>query len=328
MKLKNTNGAQPARPKAKMSLDNFYEKELPLLADVVTFCNNLPMSLYADTTVVKSPEVVFRGSLLSQNRLVAEEYLLNFKRSEADLGVVIGTNNYSLPMAVGAVANRDLEESEENLLSLPAPRNERAPIGPLIRSRRSVRSYSGKPVTMQDLSTLLSHCAGVTGRLHLDNPPENTVLGNTTHVDLRAAVSGGGLYPVDLYLIAVNVEQLAAGPYRYLSKHHALKPLGSSVPELRRLAQFVDIQVERSAFLICYLYNFFENSRKYGESGTGFAFIESGAIAAHVHLMCTALGLGSCDVGGFAKQKFERIFGADGLSKHMIHLTVVGQTGE
>nr|HRC88057.1 streptolysin associated protein SagB [Thermoanaerobaculia bacterium] len=90
--------ASPAKKKTAMSLEDFFANELPPLSEIVTFCNTLPMSLYADTTGVKSPEVVYRGLMLSQNRLVAEEYLLNSRRSEADLGVVIGTNNYTLPM--------------------------------------------------------------------------------------------------------------------------------------------------------------------------------------------------------------------------------------
>lgn len=47
--------------KKKLTLETFQANELPLLADVVSFSNNLEMSLYANSTVVKSPEVVFRG---------------------------------------------------------------------------------------------------------------------------------------------------------------------------------------------------------------------------------------------------------------------------
>src|SRR5579883_3506708 len=154
MKLKDKNGQKPAQQqKTKMTLNEFYERELPTLADVVTFCNNLPMSLYADTTVLKSPEVVFRGQGLSKNQLVSQEYLLNFKRTEADFGMVVGTNNYSLPMVSGAIAKRDLEENDEGIIELPPSRNERAPLGAVIRSRRSVRHYTGKQLSLQDLST-------------------------------------------------------------------------------------------------------------------------------------------------------------------------------
>lgn len=309
-----------------MTLDEFFARELPPLSDIVTFSNNLPMSLYADTTVVKSPEVVFRGLVLSRNRFVAEEYLLNFRRNESDLGVVIGANNYTLPMAVGALANRDLEEDERDLLPLPPYRNVREPLGPVIRSRRSVRRYSGKAISLQDLSTVLHHAGGISGHLHTDSVPETVGLGKSDRISVRTAISGGGLYPIDLFVLALNIEGLKTGAYRYAPKHHALKPAGTAEPpDLRGLAQFGEIAVEQSSFMIGYVYNLFRNARKYGDAALAFALIETGAMAAHVHLVCTALGLGSCDVGSFSKGKFERLFDADGVSRHMVHLTVVGK---
>lgn len=327
MRRKSADAEKAERPgKTMMTLEEFFARELPPLSDIVTFSNNLPMSLYADTTVVKSPEVVFRGLVLSRNRLVAEEYLLNFRRSESDLGVVIGANNYSLPMAVGALANRDVEEDEADLIPLPAYRNVREPLGPVVRSRRSVRRYTGKAVSLQDLSTILYHAGGISGHLHVDTVPETVGLGKSDRVGVRSAVSGGGLYPVDLFVLALNVEGLKARAYRYAPKHHALKPAGpAELPEVRGLAQFGEIAAERSAFMIGYVYNLFRNARKYGDAALAFALIETGAIAAHVHLTCTALGLGSCDVGSFVKGKFERLFDADGISRHMVHLSVVGK---
>jgi SagB-type dehydrogenase family enzyme len=331
MKRKTKIKEQFAPPKKiKMTLSDFFEHELPAVVDVVTFCNSMPISLYAGTTVVKSPEVVFRGLVFSQDRLISEEYLLNFRRTEADLGVVIGTNNYSLPMAAGALAKRDLDENEDDLIELPPFHNERAPIGPVIRSRRSVRRYSGKCISLNNVSTVLAHSGGVSGHLQISNVTETVSFGMSSRIDLRAAASGGGLYPIDLFILALNVEQLAPGVYRYLPKQHALKAIKSSapLPALRRLAQFAEIEVEKAGFLIGYIYNVFENARKYGEGALSFAFLETGAIAAHIHLLCTALGLGSCDVGSFSKRHFERLFDADGISRHMIHLTVVGTAGK
>jgi SagB-type dehydrogenase family enzyme len=325
--MEKLNQSSPRSKKTRMTLEEYFDRELPPLSQVVTFCNNLPVSLYADTTVVKSPEVVFRGLLLSENRLLAEEYLLNFRRSEADLGVVIGTNNYRLPMAVGAMATRDAEETEEGIIPLPPYKNERAPIGALIRSRRSVRHYSGRPVPLEHLSTILFHSGGISGQTPVEGATKTVLLGDEPQIDLRVAASGGALYPIDLFLVALKVEQLPVGVYRYLPKVHALKSVGTSLDMLdpKTLAQFFPIEVEKAGFLIGYVYNLFENARKYGEMGLGFAFIEAGSIAAHVHLICTALGLGSCDVGSFSKRRFERLFDADGISRHVIHLTVVGK---
>ncbi|MCW3051454.1 MAG: sagB [Chthonomonadales bacterium] len=327
MRRSKDDGEPRARKKVTMPLTQFMANEVAPLADIISFCNNIPMSLYADSTVIKSPEVVFRGQMFSRNRFLSEEFLLNFRRSEADFGIVVGTNNYTMPMAVGAMANRDTEEDEENFIPLPPFQNVRAPIGPVIRSRRSVRQYSGNPLSLQDLSTVLYHSAGVSGRLDLENPPDSVALEESDHIDLRTAVSGGGLYPVDLYVVALNIEHLANGTYRFNAKHHALVPVGKAeeIPALSSLGQFGDIQAEKSAFLLCYVYNLFENARKYGDMGMGFAFMEAGAIATQVHLIGTAMGFGSCDVGSYRKSRFEHLLKVDGISKHMIHLTVVGK---
>jgi SagB-type dehydrogenase family enzyme len=325
--MKKKNQSAPPPQKIHMTLDEYIERELPPLSQVVSFCNNLPVSLYADSTVVKSPEVVFRGLLLSQNRLLSEEYLLNSRRSDADLSVVIGANNYSLPMAVAAMAKRDAEENDEGLIPLPPYKNERAPLGAVIRSRRSVRNYSGQPISLEHLSTILFHCGGISGQTPLAGVNETAFLGDDPQIDLRVTASGGAMYPIDLHLVALKVQELPVGVYRYVPKNHALKFVGSAsgIPDPRMAAQFFPIEVEKAGFLIGYVYNLFENARKYGDMALGFAMIEAGAIAAHVHLLCTALGLGSCDVGSFSKRHFERLFDTDGISRHIIHLTVVGK---
>lgn len=314
------------REKTPMTLEEFFSNELPTLSDVVTFSNNLPMSLYADSTGVKSPEVVYRGLMLSRNHLLSEEYLLNFRRSEADLGVAVGVNNYSLPMAVGTIVHRDREETDEDIVPLPPYRQLRVPLGSAVRSRRSVRRYSGEAMPLDELSTLLFYGAGTTGKLEVEHAPETVSLGKSDEIQLRSAASGGGLYPVDLFVLALAVDGLEPRAYRYLPRHHGLKPVGPlSVPPLRRLAQFGEIEVEKASCLLGYVYNLFENSRKYGEAGLGFAFIEAGYIASHIHLGVTALGGGACDVGSFVKPRLEKLFEADGVSRHLIHLTVIGK---
>jgi len=312
--------------KTKMTKAEFFANELPPLIDIVGFCNSLPMSVYADSTVVKSPEVMYRGLVFSKNRSISEEYLLNYQGSEPDMGMLIGVNNYRLPMVMGAQANRKLKEDQQDFIPLPKYKNVNAPIGSVIRSRRSVRKYSGKTMPLEDLATILFYAQGVSGKLHLDNMPETAALGKNDEIEVRTAPSGGGLYPLDLYIIALNIETLEKGAYLYLPHHHALKQVKKADENfnLSQIGQFAEIEVEKSNLLLVYGYKLFENSRKYGHRGMAFAFIEAGEISENVHLICTAMGLGPCDVGGYAKHRLEKILGLDGLSSHVIHLTVIG----
>lgn len=313
--------------KTTMTADAFMETELPLLAEVVSFCNNLPVSLYADTTGVKSPEVSYRGLLLSRTDGVADSYLLNARRSEADIGIVVGVNNYGLPSVQAAIATRGTEEDEASAIALPKPKTLRAPLGPVVRSRRSVRDYSGAALALGELATLLFHAAGVTGELEMPPGAESETLGPANRMSLRAVASGGGLYPVDLYIAARSVKGLTPAIYRYAPDLHALMPVAALPPDdqLRNLAQFGDIDPGKAAVLVAYVYKQYENARKYGDAAMGFAYMEAGGMANSIHLACTAMGLGSCCIGGFARRRFEKTLKADGLSRHMIHLTVIGK---
>jgi SagB-type dehydrogenase family enzyme len=312
--------------KTKMTKAEFYANELPHLIDIVGFCNSLPISVYADSTVVKSPEVVYRGLVFSKNRLISEEYLLNYQGNELGMGMFIGVNNYRLPMVMGAQANRKLKEDQQDLIHLPKYKNVNAPIGSVIRSRRSVRKYSGKTMSLEDLATILFYAQGVSGKLHLDNMPETAALGKNDEIEVRTAPSGGGLYPLDLYIIALNIEKLEKGAYLYLPRRHAIKQVKKLDGNfnLSQIGKFAEIEAEKSNFLLVYGYKLFENSRKYGDRGMAFAFIEAGEISENVHLICTAMGFGPCDVGGYAKHRLEKILGLDGLTGHVIHLTVIG----
>lgn len=74
-----------------------------------------------------------------------------------------------------------------------------------------------------------------------------------------------------------------------------------------------------------FVYNLYQNSRKYGDSGVVFGLIEVGAILQNLHLARTALALAGCDQGSYDKQAIERMLGLDGLTRHVVHVTVVGQ---
>ncbi|HXF91439.1 MAG TPA: SagB/ThcOx family dehydrogenase, partial [Nitrospiraceae bacterium] len=64
--------------------------------------------------------------------------------------------------------------------------------------RRSVRQFSDAPLTLDDLGQLLWAVQGVTDQS-----------------GLRTAPSAGALYPLEVYVLAGNVQGLSIGLYRY-----------------------------------------------------------------------------------------------------------------
>jgi SagB-type dehydrogenase family enzyme len=198
-----------------------------------------------------------------------------------------------------------------------------------------VRQFSGKPLPLQALSTILFYANGVTGDMAMVSEAEDPhwpthSLGSPGVARTRAASSGGGLNPISLYLVVHDVEGLEDGIYVYQPFGHTLKKISAIGEE--RLKEHLTLGASWGPNLdpaavnvtVYYLYTVFENSRKYGDLGLMFAVLEAGEIAAHIHLVSTATKLGSSDLGGWEKVQTERFLGVDGLSVQLVHATVIG----
>ncbi len=75
-----------------------------------------------------------------------------------------------------------------------------------LRKRRSRREYAPGPLSLAELSQLLWAAQG-----------------ETTPEGFRTAPSGGALYPLEVYVLAGNVTNLASGIYRYAPYSHTLR---------------------------------------------------------------------------------------------------------
>jgi len=322
----------------EMTLPEFEQNELGPLMELFDFAGYIPASVYLESTAVKVSEACYRSSMLSPTRLISEEYLLNSKRNSLDIALPLGVFAFSSFGVRGSLALRYLREEEsqdkpDETIALPPYQNVNAPLGVTIRSRRSVREMSGDTMPLQTLSTILFYGDGTTGDYPLasednDALPANT-LGTSFVGKLRTAPSGGGLFPIYLYLTVQNVEGLEDGIYLYQPLTHSLKKILIFDEQTRRaFAAIADwgfnIDSSKVNVGIFYVYNLYENSRKYCDMGMTFGIIEAGEISENIHLICTALRIASCDIGGYEKVQSEKFLGIDGLSKHLVHLTIIG----
>ncbi|MEU8825314.1 SagB/ThcOx family dehydrogenase [Streptomyces sp. NPDC048636] len=280
------------------------------------------VSVYSPSTVVRAPEAVVRGRWSpAVEGFVGEELLLNHRRSGRDLGMQLGVSRYYAHDAVLSSAHSDLREREDRALALPGPRRLRGGLTSTVEGRRSGRQFSGRSASLDELATVLWHGQGVTGSL-----PVPTAQDTDAAVSLRTVPSGGGLYPVRLAVLAQHVKGLEPGAYEYQPQSHTLYPLHRTPGPVDLSAQLwtADVELDKVAFALVYVYDLYVNSQKYGDSGVVFALIEVGGISQNIHLARTALGLIGCDQGGYNKQSLEKTLGYDGTSRHVVHFTLIG----
>lgn len=169
-------------------------------------------------------------------------------------------------------------------LSLPVPLKDGAvAVERAFKLRRSVREFAPVPVAMSDVSQLLWAAQGL-----------------TTTDGRRTAPSAGALYPLEVYVVAGNVENLAAGVYHYDPRLHRLEAIakGDRRAGLSRAAFEQEFIAQAPAAIVIAAVHA-RTATKYGARAERYCAIEAGCAAQNIALQAVALGLGTVVVGAF-----------------------------
>lgn len=160
--------------------------------------------------------------------------------------------------------------------------------------RRSVREYADAPLTVEQVMQLLWAAQGITN----------------TEYGFRTAPSAGGLYPLEIYLVAKisGVAGLEAGIYRYEPRNHTLIKIIEGDFSGQMMAAALDQEWVGAAPVNFVITAVFERTTgKYGERGVRYVWQETGHAAQNIYLQAVALGLGNVVIGGFHDAEVQRI---------------------
>ncbi len=159
--------------------------------------------------------------------------------------------------------------------------------------RRSIREYTDEALSLEEVSQLLWAAQGITA-----------AWGG------RTAPSAGALYPLEVYVVVGNVEDLAPGVYQYKPDGHELVKVkdGDIRGELAEAALGQD-SVRNGAIDIVIAAVYERTTAKYGERGIRYVHMESGHAAQNVYLQATALDLGIVTIGAFYDDSVRDIVG-------------------
>lgn len=199
------------------------------------------------------------------------------------------------------------------LRAIPLSRN----FWQILSSRRSVREFSRKGISLFELSTLLLSIGIVTAKPSAmsSGPWEET---------RRPYPSAGARYPIEVYPIIIESKELGSGIYHYNVKQHALELLttGSFRDSLVRAT---GEQWAAEAHCALILTAIFERSQtKYSERGYRYALMEAGHLMQNICLAAEALQLGLCPCGGFVDAEINSLLGVDGTRESAIYMGFLG----
>jgi SagB-type dehydrogenase family enzyme len=178
--------------------------------------------------------------------------------------------------------------------------------------RRSVREFADAPLTMTELSQLLSLSCGVV-------EPDG-------HVPRRVQPSGGGLYPVETYVVARAVESLPPALYHFAPLENALELVRSLPPQdvLRKCVPEV-LADSRPPVIFVMTLVYARTQTKYMERGYRFGLLEAGHIAQSICLLAVGLGLSSVCMGGFYDDDLNQLLELDTRKETCIYGVLAGR---
>jgi SagB-type dehydrogenase family enzyme len=173
-----------------------------------------------------------------------------------------------------------------------------------LKKRESVRSFSSKPLTKEELSQLLW-----------------AIQGTTRSWGARTAPSAGALFPLEIYVV------LKEGVFRYSVKgHHLVRIMEQDLRNtLSKAALGQDCIVEAPAvFVIAAVYE--RTSRKYGNRAERYVKMEAGHAGQNLLLQAVSLGLGAVPVGAFQDEQVQQALHLP-VNHEPLYLIPVGSFG-
>lgn len=179
-------------------------------------------------------------------------------------------------------------------IKLPKPREKGSTsIEEALFQRRSVRDYRKAPISLEEVSQLLWSASG-------------------RNLHRRTAPSAGATYPLEIYLVAGEVDGLERGLYRYSITKHALESVNDQ--DLRRplcRASLEQRMIERAPVSLVIAADYHRTTGHYGQRGVRYVHMEVGHVGQNVSLQAIALGMGTVMIGAFDDRQVKEILGIE-----------------
>jgi SagB-type dehydrogenase family enzyme len=206
-----------------------------------------------------------------------------------------------------------------DVVPLPEPQIPPAPLGELIRARRSERAFAPDSVSLAELAGILHAAYGRTHQL-LDDAPAGI------GPQFRAVPSGGGLYPLEVFAFAWRVHELEPGLYHFdpLRRVVEVVRVGDLKAELGAAMIYPDPATACAVFLAVTAV-FWRTRFKYGLRGYRFALLEAGHLVQNALLAATAFGLASVPLAGFFDARMDELLGLDGVEESTVYAVALGR---
>lgn len=190
----------------------------------------------------------------------------------------------------------------------------------LLERRCSCRIFADAPVALATIGAVLRDGYGILATDH----------DKRLEFPLRPVPSGGGLYPLELNLIARQIDGLAPGVYHYVAEHPGLELVAEAeYPKVLLDYLFMGQASLTAAPALLVLSAVWHRSMtKYGDRGYRYMLFEAGHVMQNINLSAASRGLGSCNIGGFFDVELGELIQLDRDTETPLYACAIGLPAE
>jgi SagB-type dehydrogenase family enzyme len=190
----------------------------------------------------------------------------------------------------------------------------------VLHARKTHRTFSRRPVSVDQVSQLLGRVWGVQGWL------ETQEFGALAH---KTSPSGGARHPGEVYVLAQRVDGLEPGLYHYDSIGHRLETI-STGPVRSKAWRYCERQshAREAAALFLMTAVFARTMWKYHHARAyRVVMLDAGHLCQTFCLVATWLGLGPFCTAALDDERIEKDLGIDGVNESVLYVAGVGRPG-
>lgn len=183
-----------------------------------------------------------------------------------------------------------------------------------IEERHSLRSYSDKKLTLEELNFLLWCTQGI----------RDIRVGKAT---FRNVPSAGARHAFETYLLINNVEGLSTGVYRYIATENKLIEINMETGIEDKVVEACAGQkfINKSAVTFIWTAVPYRMSWRYGERAYRYLHLDAGHVCQNLYLSVEAIDCGVCAVAAFEDDELNDLLKIDGKDQFAIYVAAVGK---
>ncbi|GHU35518.1 hypothetical protein FACS1894193_08640 [Bacilli bacterium] len=244
-------------------------------------------------------------------------YLLNLnKQNLNDYKSIMFYNESNLASMINEAQKMAEILTDDTIYLSKVSKKIRCKFSNVLEGRHSSRMFVHETMNFDVFSTILKFSFGLSKRQLV----YGDIIASTRHY-----ASGGGLYPIDIYLYVNRVAKIPEGVYRYQPYSHSLYPVKSQEIDLESFFVGYNIDVTNMNFCVFYEYSLNRNFVKYGELSLLNTLVELGGMSHNFDLVCQAMNFTTCPVAGFNKSILEKLLYLDGVNDHIVFSSICGK---